>query len=290
MRRWIGLIACCLAGTLGASPVSDDRGVPLPSGVATRIVTLSPHLAELVHAAGAGDLLVASVAFTDYPDDAARLPVVGDAFRVDLERLAAMDPDVVLGWLGGNPASTLQEVERLGWPLVALHAATLGDIPRHIRLLGALTGRVDSAELAAASFDERLATLTARYSDADTVAVFYQVAQRPLYTVGGGHSLDHAIRLCGGRNVFSGVGILAPSVTVEAVIAAAPKVIVGGTHPSPAEDPGVLAPWRRWTRIPAVRDGHLYQLDSTLMGRPTPRMLDGVEMLCERMNRARQRR
>lgn len=259
---------------------------PAAAAGAERIVTLSPHLAELVHAAGAGDRLVATVAFSDHPIEVVDLPQVGDAFRIDLERLAAVDPDLVLAWSGGTPLTAIEEIERLGYRVVALHTETLGDIARQLREIGTLAGSPDRAEAAADAFETRLVALRARYRDASPVRVFYQIAERPLYTIGGTHSLSDAIALCGGVNVFAGVKGMAPLVSDEAVLAAGPQVMLTGVHP-PGDGPGPLSKWARWSDLPAVRDGHLYQLDATVMGRPTPRLLDGVERMCGLIAKAR---
>lgn len=273
---------------LTAPVVVDDRGVavevPVPE---PRIVTLAPHLAELVFAAGAGDRLVGTVAYSDFPAAAQAVPVVGDAFRVDLERLTAVAPDVVLAWLGGNPDAAIVEIERLGIPVVALHAARLGDIGRHLQLIGALAGTAGLAEAAAARYEERLASLRARYADGAPVRVFYEIAPRPLITIGARHSLHDAIVTCGGANVFGGLETIAPAVTLEAVIGTAPEVIVAGVHPYPPQSTELESRWARWPGVPAVREGRVHALDASVMGRPTPRLLDGVEMLCSLLESAR---
>lgn len=284
------LLALCLAATPAAgSPLLDDRGRPLPDTAVARVVTLSPHLAELVFHAGAGSKLVGTVAYSDFPAEVSALPRVGDAFRVDLERLVSLNPDVVVAWMGGNPMSAIEEIERLGIHVVALSTVSLADIARHLRLLGALASDGSTAELAATRFETHLADIKARHAHLAEVRVFYQVSARPLYTIGGGHSLNDAIEACGGRNVFKNLDAMAPVVTTESVLGENPQIITGGVFPFPAEDPGELSAWRRWTRIDAVRDNHLYQLDASIMGRPTPRILEGVDMLCERIDRARQR-
>jgi iron complex transport system substrate-binding protein len=268
-------------------PVADDRGRSVSPVSSPRIVTLAPHLAELVYEAGGADAIVGTVAYSDVPAAASELPVVGDAFRIDLERLAALQPDVVLAWLGGNPDAAIDEVERLGIQVVALQATTLDDIARHLRVIGAVAGTASIAEAAADRYEARLEALRAQYADAAPVRVFYQVADRPLYTVGARHSLNDAIELCGGINVFGGLDSVAPAVTVESVLGAGPEVILTGVHPFPVADPGVLASWNRWQRIPAARGNHLYQLDAGVMGRPTLRLLDGVAEMCARIDRAR---
>lgn len=260
---------------------------PLVAAPAPRIVTLAPHLAELVDAAGAGGRLVGTVAYSDHPSYVAELPRVGDAFRIDLERLMALAPDLVLAWGEGNQAAAAADAERIGLRVVVIRTDRMEDIGANLRLVGRLAGTAAAADAAANAVDDRLAALRARHRRSAPVRVFYQISERPLYTVGGPHSVNDAIELCGGTNVFASIEVPAPAVALEAVLAAGPQVILSGVYAPPGEEPAALAAWRRWERIPAVRDGHLYRLDATLMGRPTPRMLDEVERMCRYINRAR---
>ena len=253
-----------------------------------RIVTLAPHLAELAFVAGAGPRLVATVAYSDYPPAAAALPIIGDAFRVDLERLVAARPDVVLAWAGGNPVALIEAVEALGIPVVALRTDTLDDIGAQLRAIGDLARTRATAETAAEEYERRLAALRARYAGRDPVRVFYEVAHQPLFTVGRAHSLNDAIRLCGGTNVFEALVMPGPSVSVESVLGADPEVIIGALYPPPPDgELGELSEWLRWPGVDAVADGHGYTLDPSVMARPTPRLLDGVARLCELIDRAR---
>ncbi len=255
---------------------------------APRIVVLAPHLAELVYASGAGEHLVATVAFSDFPSEATRLPVIGDAFRIDLERLVAMQPDLVLAWDGGTPKSLIEEISALGIRVIALPASSLADIGANLRQIGAMSGSDPEARAAAERFDARLAALREDYAHRTRVRVFYQVAVRPLFTIGGAHSLNDAITLCGGDNVFADINHPAPAVDVETVLGRNPEVIIGSLYPPPAPGTlGALATWRQWDGVAAVQNGHLYPLDASLMGRATPRLLDGVARLCELIDRAR---
>lgn len=287
MRHLFALIALLALAPPAAAGVVDDRGRPLDGLPASpRIAALAPHLAELVFAAGAGERLVATVEYSDFPAEAATVPRFGDAFRVDLERLVAAAPDLVLAWAGGTPPGLVGQLEQQGFRVAVLRSATLDDVSRQLRLIGALAGTDAAAAEAAAAYDARLQRLRERHEDLAAVVVFYQISARPLYTVGGGHIISDAIELCGGRNAFASLQTLAPTVGIEAVLAAEPEVMLAGAHDG-KPDPGELSQWTRWRRIPAVRDGHLYQLDATLMGRPTPRMLDGIAAMCERIARAR---
>ncbi|MCA1799062.1 MAG: cobalamin-binding protein [Xanthomonadaceae bacterium] len=260
---------------------------PLVAAPAARIVTLAPHLAELVDAAGAGERLVGTVAYSDHPSFVAELPRVGDAFRIDLERLVALEPDLVLAWGEGNQAAVAADAERIGLRVVIIRTDRMDDIGANLRVVGRLAGTAEAAGAAADAFERRLETLRARYRRSTPVRVFYQISERPLYTVGGPHSVNDAIALCGGTNIFGSIEVPAPAVALEAVLAAGPEVILSGVYAPPGEEPAALVAWRRWERIPAVRDGHLYRLDASLMGRPTPRMLDEVERMCGYIDRAR---
>ena len=249
---------------------------------ARRIVTLAPHLAELVHAAGAGDRLVGTVAWSNFPPAVAALPQVGDAFRVDLEALAVLHPDLVLAWQGGNPDHLVEQLAGRGYRVVALAPERLDDIGVQLETIGRLAGTEAVATAAAAAFREGLAALRRAQAGKTPVRVFYQVSWRPLYTIGGRQLISEVIDVCGGRNIFADLGELAPAVSLEAVIERDPEVILSADLQR-AE----LEEWRRWTGITAVRGGHLYSVDGDLVVRASPRILAGAREVCARLDEAR---
>lgn len=249
---------------------------------ARRIVTLAPHLAELVHAAGAGDRLVGTVAWSNFPPAVAALPQVGDAFRVDLEALAVLHPDLVLAWQGGNPDHLVEQLAGRGYRVVALAPERLDDIGVQLETIGRLAGTEAVATAAAAAFREELAALRRAQAGKTPVRVFYQVSWRPLYTIGGRQLISEVIDVCGGRNIFADLGELAPAVSLEAVIERDPEVILSADLQR-AE----LEEWRRWTGITAVRGGHLYSVDGDLVVRASPRILAGAREVCARLDEAR---
>lgn len=264
---------------------------PAPPSTPARIVTLAPHLAELVHAAGAGDRLVGVVEFSDYPAAVLALPRVGDAFRVDLEALAALRPDLVLYWPSGNARELPGRLAGLGYRAIGLEPAGLDSIAAQIRSIGELAGTAAVAGEAASLLAVELARLRAAHAQAAPVRVFYQVAARPLLTINERHIISDAIASCGGINVFANLPELTPAVSVEAVLARQPEVIVTTWYPAPGEVPPapavVLADWLRWPSLPAVAAGNLVAINADLMSRPTPRMLDGVAELCAALERVR---
>jgi len=255
---------------------------------ARRIVSLAPHITEQVFAAGAGDRLVGNVEYGTYPAAANAVPKVGGYSRLDLEAIVALKPDLVMAWQSGNSPAAVAKLRALGLTVYLSQPNAIADIAAELEQIGKLAGTETVANKAAAEFRARYTTLSARYSQQSTVNVFYQIWKQPLMTVNGKQIISDAIRLCGGRNVFSGLPILAPTVTVEAVIAENPEVIVasgmGDSRPEWLDD------WKRWTSITAVSRDNLYFVPPELLQRHTPRILDGAERLCAYLEAARAKR
>jgi len=285
MRALALVIALALAGAaLARVAVIDDEGrtVELVQP-ARRIVSLAPHLTEQLFAIGAGDLIVGTTDFADFPEAAKGLPRVARAHSVDLERVSAARPDLVLVWGSGFPPATVDAVRRLGVPTFVSEPRRLADIATSLERLGALTGR--SPESAAGAFNAKLAALRDRYRGRREVRVFYQVWNDPLMTLGGRHVVSEGIALCGGRNVFAELAPIAPRISTEAVLAADPEVII--TAEPGARPSGSLATWQRFGRITAVRRNLLVTLDADRINRHGPRIVDEIAVLCEAIDRAR---
>lgn len=270
-----------------AAPVQAKDGlgrtVSLPAP-ARRIVSLAPSVTELVYAAGAGPRLVGVSAYSNWPAAARKLPRVGDAFRIDLERIAALRPDLVIGWASGTPPSERKALERLGLTLMLLAPHRLDDIARTIRRIGRLAGTGTAARRAATAFLAQRARLARIYSHRRVVSVFYELSDNPLYTVGGRQIISQVLELCGGRNVFSDLGKLAPVVTRASVLARKPQVILVGSYRGAKRD---LRAWTRWPWLPAVRHGNLFVVPGEILGRATPRILWGALAVCRDLQQAR---
>ena len=271
-----------LAAVLGCSIVAT---APAAVPHAPRILSLAPNLTEIAYAAGAGDLLVGTVDYSDYPAAAQRVPRVGDAWRVDVERVLALRPDIVLAWATGTPESTVAQLRRLGLNVVEVRTQRLADIPVALRHVGRLAGTGKIAGQAAVDFDARVAEQRARYANRTPVAAFIQIDDDTIYTVNGQHVISEIVELCGGRNVFADLPQLAPAISTEAVLAADPQLIL--TTDDTIADP--LAQWQKWPRLRAVAAGTVYALPSDLVTRASPRLADGVAVTCAAIERARQR-
>jgi iron complex transport system substrate-binding protein len=259
----------------------------MPAGAAERlrIVSLAPSLTEIAYAAGAGAALVGTVEYSDYPAEARSLPRVGDGWSVDVERVLALRPDVVLAWSSGTPQATIERLESVGLRVVTVPTFRLADVPAALRLVGRLAGTPAVAEEAARGFDDELDRLRRRHAGASVLTVFIQIDDQPLFTVGGRHVLSEVVELCGGRNVFAGLEQVAPQVDVEAVLARDPQVIL--STDDTVADPAAL--WRRWPQLTSVRAATIYPLPSDLVARATPRLAQGVAATCSALDDARRR-
>lgn len=254
---------------------------------AQRIVSLAPNITELVYAAGAGAKLVGTVDFSDYPAAVKRLPRVGSYARVDVEAIVALKPDLVLAWGSGNPPASLAQLRRLGIPVYVSEPRQLDDVARNLERYAALAGTSTAGDAAAHDFRQRLTALQKQYAARRPVRVFYEVWDEPLMTVNGAQIISKVISLCGGVNVFADLPALAPTVSVEAVLAANPEVIVAGGMGE--KNAAWLNPWRQWPQLAATRQGNLFFIDPNLLQRHTPRLLEGAAQLCEKLEQARGR-
>jgi iron complex transport system substrate-binding protein len=284
LRLFVALLALAATVVEAKLTVVDDAGIAisLPSP-ARRIVSLSPHLTEQLFAIGAGDAIVGTTEFADHPPAALRIPRVARAASVDLERVAALKPDLIVLWGSGFAPSVAEALQRLGIPVFISEPRALADIASSMRRLGVLTGRPD--ETASVSFAAALDELARRYRGRSSVRVFYQVWDAPLMTLSGRHVISEAIALCGGRNLFADLLPIAPQVATEAVIAADPEIIVTAEPAGRAST--ALAAWSRFPRMAAVRRGQLVTLDADRLNRHGPRMPQEIGALCEAIDRAR---
>jgi len=252
---------------------------------AQRIVALAPSLAEMAHAAGAGARLVGVSRHSDFPPVVRGLPEVGDAVRVDFERIAALKPDLVLAWRSGNSAADVERLEQLGYPAWVSEPRRLADIARHLRAIGMLAGEKAAGEKAAAEFERGIDALLFDYSFKRRIRAFYEVWRKPFMTVNGAHLISEVIQTCGGENVFAGLAQLTPTIDAEALIAAKPQAIIGGTGSAETW----LREWRAQALAP-LKAVPVFYVDPDLLQRSTPRILEGARAVCSALEQARARR
>jgi iron complex transport system substrate-binding protein len=291
LTAWVHALLMLLPVVSFASVIEvvDDTGSKVRlEKPAQRIVSLAPHITELLFAAGAGSRVVGTVSYSDYPDEALRIPGVGSYDNADMERILAAKPDLIVAWQSGNSRVQVARLKELGHVIYLSEPRNIEDVPRDIERLGELAGTPRKAKEAAAIFRERHAQLRQRYANRPVVSVFYQIWNRPLMTVNGTHLISQVIRLCGGDNVFLDLAVLAPMIDIEAVLKADPDAIVAGGMGE--SNPAWLEDWHRYPSLQAVRSDNLFFIPPSLLQRNGPRILDGAERMCQALDQARAKR
>ena len=281
-------LQCGLAAMLWLAMIGSGVAQHEAGQAPARIVSLAPHLTELAFEAGIGDLLVGVVAWSDYPSEAGEIPRIGDAFRFDLEKILRLEATHALAWDGGTPPGAIAELEKLGVEVEVVGIRTLEQIALAIERLGQLGDTPAVAAESAANFRGRLTRFKRRSDDGQpAVKIFYQVSQKPLFTLGGRHVINEVFGLCGAGNVFAGLQTEAASVDLEAVLARDPLAIVigenGGKNGDENSGNGQTATTTHWQMHPdlrAVACENILHVDPALLVRPTPRVLDGAAKLC----------
>ena len=288
LRMLAGLAACTIALSAHAAiTVRDDDGKPVTlQKPAQRVIAMAPHVTELLFAAGGGDKIVGAVNYSDFPEAAKKIPNIGDNRQVDMERVAAMKPDLIVIWMHGSSERQIETLRQLGIPLFHSEPKKLAEIPDSLERLGQLLGTEAVANKAAAELRDKLASLTAQYSKRPPVRVFYQIWDKPLYTLSGSHIISDAMRVCGGENVFASMKVTAPVVDVEGVLREDPEAVFATAE----KNYGGVNLWRPYKTMLAVRNDNLFTVDGHLLNRAGPRMIQGTAVLCEKLELARQHR
>lgn len=285
---WVGLLWMGLVSTgLAEIALEDALGrTLLLEKPATRIVSLAPHMTEVAFAAGAGEKLIGVASYSDYPEAAKEILRVGTSDNVSYEVLVALNPDLVLAWRSGNGDDVIERLESLGLTVYVDESKTLEDVASSLHAVGMLTGNDDTAQAAAEAYLRRLSQLRETYSGRQKIGVYYQIWDEPLLTLNGDHLISDVVRLCGGRNVFTDSPVLVSRISVESVIRADPQVIIASGMDTAR--PEWLDKWRDWTSMTAVKNDQLYFIPPDLLQRHTPRIIEGVSLMCEKLEIARE--
>ncbi len=300
---------CCASGTCSTSPhrifalalllltlaasqtalsveARDDEGTLVQLDTpAMRIISLAPSLTELLFAAGAGDQLVGVVEYSDYPSAALQLPIIGRHDLLDMEKILQLQPDLVVAWQTGNPRASVNRLRELGLTVYIAEPKHLESIASHIERLAVLAGTEQTAALVVDEFETTLTALANNYKTKAPVRTFYQVWDRPLISAGGNELIDDIIELCGGTNIFADIELVAPKVSIEAVLIRNPQAIIASGMD--IERPEWLDEWLKWEQIAAVSSESLFFVPPELLQRHTPRALVGAQQMCEQIDLAR---
>ncbi|PVZ67624.1 cobalamin-binding protein [Pelagibaculum spongiae] len=268
--------------------VVDNRGrtITLPAP-AKRIISLAPHITEQLFEIGAGDRIIATVSYSDYPAAANDIPRVGGYNKINIEQILTLQPDLVIGWESGNNRESLLRLPELGIKLFISEPRTLQQVADNLKVFGKITGDQTTADIAAARYLAKLQQLKQKYQGKKPVSLFYEVWNNPLITLNGEHLFSRMLDICSGKNIFSTSPQLAPRVSREAIIVANPQVIITSNHGKLSIEQWQEI-WNVWPQIDAVKNQQLYIAPPDVLQRASTRLVQGTEFLCETLQKSRE--
>ncbi len=248
-----------------------------------RVVSLAPHATELAFAAGLGDKLVGVSEYSDYPDQAKQIEKVANYHGVKLERILALKPDLIIAWPKGNPAREIEKLKQLGFKFYNSRVDSLDDIATNLEALSQYADSPEQGKQAAKDFRHKLSLLKEKYASSQPVRYFYQLSEKPIITLAQGSWPSEVFGFCGGVNIFENSPTPYPQVSIEQVLVAQPQAIFTSEH---AIKNGNM--WQRWQEdLPAVKQEHVWSLNSDWLNRPTPRTLNAIEEVCGHFEQVR---
>ena len=280
MLRLIQLLALlCLMNAAGLSYAQGYE----------RIIALAPHTVELLFSMGAGERIIATTQFADYPEQAKNIQRVGGYHGLDIEAILALKPDLIIAWEGGNKEQDILRLEELGLNVVRGKTETLDRLGPHIRELGTLLSIENKADALASEFEAALAQRRAQYAQEEPVAFFYQLWLEPLRTLTANSWVNDTLTVCGGENVFAEHAMSDyPQVSMESVLLKQPEAIVVPSHHGDVIATGEM--WLNWPEVPAVKNAHIFYIDGDILHRFSLRLLEGIDAVCEAFDQVRAQR
>ncbi|WOJ93825.1 helical backbone metal receptor [Congregibacter variabilis] len=250
---------------------------------AQRVIALAPHIVENLYSIDAQSSIVGAVQYSDYPEPAREIPRVGGVGSMSLEKIVALQPDLVILWGSGTPPGLRSGIERLGLPYFIDEVRSLADLKRSLQALGKLTGRISQAEQITAELQSSIAQVTANArteGKAERPKVFLQLWNQPLQSIGKDHLLNEVIERCGGRSITDSIIGLAPLVSMERVLADDPELII-------VENQQQSLHWNSYPQLHAIQSDNVVVINPDLLHRPTLRLLQGMQIICERVSASR---
>jgi vitamin B12 transport system substrate-binding protein len=191
-----------------------------------------------------------------------------------MEQLLSLKPDLLLLWPGSVGPAQRDQLNRLGIPTFVAEPHSFEQLTTQIEAIATQLGRPERGVIRAAALRQQLAELRQRYRRDVPLRVFYQVWDKPLYTVGGGQIISDALEVCGASNVFADLSLPAPQVSIEAVLQRDPEVIL-------VSDQAQLDAWKAWPQVAAVKQGTLLLVTDKGLERPSGQMIDATAKLCQ---------
>jgi iron complex transport system substrate-binding protein len=242
-----------------------------------RIVSLAPSLTEILYYLGLGERVVGVTNHCNYPPEAALKPKVGSYINLNVEMIISLGPDLVIGTVDGNERIVVELLEQAGISVYVVNPRNVQEAVQTIAVLGKVCGVEEKGQSLANALSARVSRVVEKTEALSKPLVFLQIQLHPIMSVNSRTIHHDLIRLAGGRNMTADEPITYPRISVEEIIRRQPEIILissmerGGRFEKARED------WLKWTSIPAVKNGRVYLIDSDLIDRPSPRVVEGLE-------------
>ncbi len=254
-----------------------------------RIITVAPHLSEVVEAAGGANRLISVSAYSNFPESVKKLPVTSDARSIDLEKMKSLRPDLIIYWRGGTPESQIESIKKTftSIQVVSVEPKKLTDIANDIETIGKLLGTETIAKKNTDAFRAQIIELKHQYQNKNKrkVRIFYQVWAQPLMTLNQDHLIADIINICGGEQLFAKEKLLVPTVSREAVVKANPEIIF-----TAVDTQQMKTDWSMWSSIPqlaATQRKAFIDIDGDMISRPSTRIMQGAKKICSEIDKIR---
>lgn len=258
--------------------VIDDSGFSIVlSQPITKIITLSPALAELVVSAGGLNNLIGVVSYSDFPESIKTLPQVGNYNALDIEKIIQLQPELIIAWKSGTASHQIEQLKKLGFKVYISEPETFMDIPKTLIKLGQLMATEVPAQNSAKQFIDHFEQLKIKqkfYKSRTKKSLFIQIWDHPLMTINQHHLISKVIQFCGGENIFSNAVSLTLKPSIESILEKNPDIIITTGNNN------TLNRWRQWNFLNAVNNKKLYTVNPDHLVRHTPRILLGIEEVC----------
>ncbi len=283
-KLWVLLLLFGQTAFARVEVMDDFNRLVMLESPATRIISLAPHNTENLYSAGLGGRIVGVDEFSRYPHSARDIQSVGSAVQLNIEAIIALNPDLIVVWQTVGNKEKLEKLEELGYTLYYSEPRSFEGIIKNIEdfaTLGATTAQITPKP---EQLRREIEEVKKQYSALAPQSVFYQIWSNPLMTLNGDHFISRVLEICGAHNIFSGLSIIAPRVSVEAVIQGNPDIIITGDASGAAQD---ISLWQPWQGISAVANQNYLLVNSSVMHRHTARMIMGIRELCQEIDRVR---
>ena len=279
------VLAICL-GALSSLAIAQNKQEPsLPQ----RVITVAPHLSEVVEAAGGANRLISVSAYSNHPESVKQLPITSDARSIDMEKMKSLRPDLIIYWRGGTPETQIESIKKTfsSIKVMSVEPKKLTDIAIDIETIGKALGTENIAKKNADLLRSQIAELKKQYQHKNKrkVRVFYQVWAQPLMTLNQDHLIADIINICGGEQLFAKERLLVPTVSREAVVKANPEIIF-----TAVDTKQMKTDWSMWSSISqlaATQKKAFIDLDGDVISRPSPRIMQGAQKICSEIDKIR---